>query len=166
MQQFLWWLKSAGLQVPSPARHSGLRIWGCHSCDIGHNCSSDLIPGPGNSICQGVAKKKDIRNKNLKKFKLSLSRFDKDEKLFPCFVACISGSPYLKESGFAFFLKWANYLLINFVYAFSKVGKREEVGHDSAELFEVKHAIRSMLMEIRTQEKSWTAGSYYQKPGG
>ena len=42
-------------QVQSPAGHSGLRIWGCHSCSIGHNCSSDLIPG-GNSTCCKEAK--------------------------------------------------------------------------------------------------------------
>ena len=28
-----------------PAQDSGLRIWCCRSCDLGHSCSSDLIPG-------------------------------------------------------------------------------------------------------------------------
>ena len=45
-------LGSAGTQVQSLAQHSGLRIWCCHSCSLGHNCSSYLIPG------QGTPKKK------------------------------------------------------------------------------------------------------------
>ena len=49
-------------QVQSPAGHSGLRIWGCHSCSIGHNCSSDLIPG-GNSICCKEAKQTNKQTK-------------------------------------------------------------------------------------------------------
>ena len=27
---------------------SGLRIWSCPSCAVGHSCGSDSIPGPGN----------------------------------------------------------------------------------------------------------------------
>ena len=34
-------------QVRVPARHSELRIQHCHSCGIGHNHGSDLIPGLG-----------------------------------------------------------------------------------------------------------------------
>ena len=34
--------------VLSTAQHSGLGIWHCCSCGVGHSCSSDLIPGPGN----------------------------------------------------------------------------------------------------------------------
>ena len=35
------------MQVQSSTQHSGLRIWQCHSCGLGHNDSSDLIPVPG-----------------------------------------------------------------------------------------------------------------------
>ena len=38
---------SAGMQVQSPARHSVLRIWHCHSCSLGCNCYSNLTPSPG-----------------------------------------------------------------------------------------------------------------------
>ena len=51
-------LCSTGMQVPFLAWHSGLRIWCCHSCGISHNCSSDLIPGPGTSYAAGWPKKK------------------------------------------------------------------------------------------------------------
>lgn len=33
------------MQVRSPAQHSGLRIHHCHSCGLGHNHGSNLIPG-------------------------------------------------------------------------------------------------------------------------
>ena len=46
-QQDQWRLCSARTQVHSPARCSGFRVWHCCRCDIGHNCGSDLIPGPG-----------------------------------------------------------------------------------------------------------------------
>ena len=49
-------LGSAGTQVPSPAWHRGLRIQHCHSCGIGHTCSSDLIPGPGAPHAMGRPK--------------------------------------------------------------------------------------------------------------
>ena len=42
-----WCLGSAGKQVCSLAWHSELRIWHCHSCGLGGDCGSDLIPGPG-----------------------------------------------------------------------------------------------------------------------
>ena len=42
--QCLW---SPGMQVQSPAWHNGLRIWHWYKYN------SDLIPGPGNSICGG-----------------------------------------------------------------------------------------------------------------
>ena len=51
MQQGQWWLGSAGMQVPSPAQHSGLGIRCCHSCSL-VRLGSDLIPG------HGAAKKK------------------------------------------------------------------------------------------------------------
>ena len=44
-QRDQWCLCSAGMQVASPARHSGLQIQCCHSCSVGRNGSSDLIPG-------------------------------------------------------------------------------------------------------------------------
>lgn len=48
---------SVGTKVQSPAKHSGLRIWHCHSCSLGQNCGSDLIPGQ-NSIF-GAARKEN-----------------------------------------------------------------------------------------------------------
>ena len=36
----------------------GERIQHCYSFGIGHNCSSDLIPGPGTPYAEGQAKKK------------------------------------------------------------------------------------------------------------
>ena len=56
-QRDRWHLGSAGTQVWSPAWHSGLRIQSCCHFGLGRNYSSDLIPGLGNSICLGVAKK-------------------------------------------------------------------------------------------------------------
>ena len=50
-------LGSTGMQVRSPAQHSGLRIQCCHSCDP--------WPWPGSSICHGAAKnKKTNKQKN------------------------------------------------------------------------------------------------------
>ena len=40
----------------SLARHSGLRIQ--HTCGLGHNCGSDVIPGPGTPYAPGAKKKK------------------------------------------------------------------------------------------------------------
>lgn len=51
-------LGNNGVQVLSLARHSGLRIWHCHTCGFGHNCGSDLIPGPGTPYTMGWPKKK------------------------------------------------------------------------------------------------------------
>ena len=58
---------SAGTEVPSPAQHSGLRIWQCHSCSLGYNCSIDLMLGLGSSHCCRVAKngKKEKRKKKI-----------------------------------------------------------------------------------------------------
>ena len=50
----------AGVQVPSPAQCTGLRIWHCYRCGMGCSCGSDLIPGPGTSICLHVAPPKCI----------------------------------------------------------------------------------------------------------
>ena len=45
-------LQSTRRQVQSPAWRSGLRIWRCHNCGIGHNCS-----GRQNATCPGAARK-------------------------------------------------------------------------------------------------------------
>ena len=57
-QQDQWCLESPGTQVLSLARHRGLRIQRCHSFSLGHNCSSDLILGPGIPYAAGWPKKK------------------------------------------------------------------------------------------------------------
>ena len=59
-------LGSTGTQVRSPARHSGLRMWHCHSCSLGLqlHLKSDLWPG--NCMCLEAAKKK--KKKKQKKF--------------------------------------------------------------------------------------------------
>ena len=49
---------SAWVQVRFLAGHSGLRIWHCCICGTGHNCSSDLIPGPGTPHAAGRPKVK------------------------------------------------------------------------------------------------------------
>ena len=49
-----------GTQVQSPARHSGLRIRCRCSYSIGHNCGSDLIPGPGTPYALGRPQKVNI----------------------------------------------------------------------------------------------------------
>ena len=54
-----WHLGSTGTQVQSPARHSGLRIWHCGSSGLGHDCGSDLIPGPGTPYALGRPKMKN-----------------------------------------------------------------------------------------------------------
>ena len=58
--EFLLWAKGsvAYLQIqdagsiPGPAQWVK-RIWCCCSCSIGHNCSLDLIPGPGTPYAIG-----------------------------------------------------------------------------------------------------------------
>ena len=56
-------LCSAWTQVWSLARHSGLKIWHCHSCNIGSSCSLDSIPGPGTSICHECSQKRKKKKK-------------------------------------------------------------------------------------------------------
>ena len=51
-------LGSTETQVRSLAWHSGLRIWHCCSCGLDHNCSLDLILGPGTPCAMGQPKKK------------------------------------------------------------------------------------------------------------
>ena len=58
MVQWDWWhLWSTGTQVDSWPGTVGLWIQCCHIFSVGGNCSSDLIPGLGNSKCCGVVKK-------------------------------------------------------------------------------------------------------------
>lgn len=51
-------LGSAGKQVQSPGRHSGLRIHHCHSCGLGCKYSLYLIPGLGTQYAAGWPKEK------------------------------------------------------------------------------------------------------------
>ena len=60
-------LGSAGLQVQSPAQYSGLGIWHCHSCSLGHNSGLDLIPGPGTPYATGQPKMKKKKKKERKR---------------------------------------------------------------------------------------------------
>ena len=43
-----------------PLWDSGLRIWCCCTCGLGHSSSSDFISGLQTSLCQGGAMKKEI----------------------------------------------------------------------------------------------------------
>ena len=52
---------SAGMRVQSLAWYSGLRTWHCYNCGIFHNCSMDLIPGPGTPYAMGWTKKEKKR---------------------------------------------------------------------------------------------------------
>ena len=52
-------------QVQSPAWHSSRRIPHCCSCRLGHNCSSDLIPGLEYSIGSGAAKKEKKKKESI-----------------------------------------------------------------------------------------------------
>ena len=42
------------------------RIWHCHSCGIGHSCSSDSTPGLGTSLCHACSHKKEVKIKSAK----------------------------------------------------------------------------------------------------
>ena len=57
VQQDVWHLRSAGTMVQSPAQHRRLRILHCHSCGLGCNCGSDLIPGMETPYAAGQPKK-------------------------------------------------------------------------------------------------------------
>ena len=59
-------LESTGMQVRSLAWHSGLRIWHCHSCDLGQDCGLGLTPGLGASYAMDGQKwKKNRQTKNI-----------------------------------------------------------------------------------------------------
>ena len=64
--EFLLWCNGiGGILVLSPAWHSGLRMLCYHSCDLGHNCSLDLIPDLGTSTCHRAAKKEKQKQKQI-----------------------------------------------------------------------------------------------------
>ena len=67
-----WYLGSAGAQVRFPARHSGLTIWCCHSCGLGHSCSSEVIPGLGAPYAEGQPQ--NSKNKMRTEIRNSLER--------------------------------------------------------------------------------------------
>ena len=62
-----WCLGNAGFQVRSPAWHSRLRIRGCYSCSLGHDCGSDMIPGQRTpyAMWQPKRKKKKKREREI-----------------------------------------------------------------------------------------------------
>ena len=57
VQQDGWHLRSTRMQVRCPAWHRGLRSRCCHSCGLGHNCASNLLPGLGKPYALGQRKK-------------------------------------------------------------------------------------------------------------
>ena len=81
VQRDQWHLGSTGMQVRSLAPHSGLRIGHSHSCDVGHNCGSDLIPGPGTPYAAGQQTKID---KNIINF-----TYDRFSFYFICVCVCL-----------------------------------------------------------------------------
>ena len=60
------------MQVGLPAWHNVLRIWHCYSCDVGHNCGLDLIPGPGIPYVLGWPKRKKQKTNKRKKTTLNV----------------------------------------------------------------------------------------------
>ena len=70
-------LVSVEVLVPSPARHSGLRIQCFCSCGGGHSSSSDSIPGPKLARTMEVAKKEER-----KKRKEGMKEGRKEEKVY------------------------------------------------------------------------------------
>ena len=61
-----WHLWSPGTRVRSLAWHSGLRIRHCHSCGVGYNCGSDLIPSPGTTYAMKWQERKEGGRKGRK----------------------------------------------------------------------------------------------------
>ena len=45
-----------------PLWHSGLRVWHCHCCGIGCNCSSSSVASLGTSICHRCSYLKSLKN--------------------------------------------------------------------------------------------------------
>ena len=73
-QQDQWCLGSTGTQVPPPAWHSGLRIWHCHSCGLGHNCGSALISGWGTPYAWVQPKKEGKKKAELENTSMEFLR--------------------------------------------------------------------------------------------
>lgn len=64
MAQWNWRpLGSAGMHVLSPAQQSGLRIWRCCSCGLGHNFGWESDPWPRRFMCCRVAKREKNKDK-------------------------------------------------------------------------------------------------------
>ena len=62
MAQWDWrHLGSTGMQPRFPDQHSGLRIWCCHSFNLGSNWSLDMTPGLGAPYVRGSQKKKKVQ---------------------------------------------------------------------------------------------------------
>ena len=62
---------------------SGLRIWHCHSCGVGHSCGSDSIPGLGTSIrhrCGKEGRKKERKGGRKRKKEQSPSHSNQTRK--------------------------------------------------------------------------------------
>ena len=59
-------LGSTGMEVRSPARHSGLKIQYCRSCSLSCNCGSNLIPGQGVPYALGWPKMEKRKKKKRK----------------------------------------------------------------------------------------------------
>ena len=78
-----WWhLESAGMKVQSLAQHSGLRIWHCHSCGLGRNCCSDLIPVPGTPCASGWPKMKKQKHNEIKNRKSEGKKINETKDFF------------------------------------------------------------------------------------
>ena len=77
-----WHLGSSGMQVGSPAWHSGLGIQCCHSCGLGHNCSSDMNTGLRTPYAVGQPKKKERKKETVSPNTIGV--------LIHCICACFS----------------------------------------------------------------------------
>ena len=58
-------LGAVGRRFDPQPRHSGLRIWHCHSCGLGCNCGLALIPSL-ETPCAAEQPKKEKKKKNWK----------------------------------------------------------------------------------------------------
>ena len=69
-------LVSVEVLVLSLSWHSGLRMQCCRSCGIGCKSSSDLISGPGTSICHKCSQKQTNKPTKTKKKKKKEKKFE------------------------------------------------------------------------------------------
>ena len=67
VQQDQWLSIVLGHDTGLIAQYSGLSVWCCHNCSIGHNCGSDIIPGLGPPFAWGWGEgtKKDKKKKSV-----------------------------------------------------------------------------------------------------